>query len=342
MKKLATALFLFSLFIAVFNSLEGRQINWLTNYDEAIQISRSTSKPIVLLFTGTDWCSWCMRLEEEALNTPDFAEVVGDKFIFVKLDFPLNRKQIPEIANQNKNLKKQFAISGYPTIIIIDSHQRPIGSVGYRPGGGKQYGLHLMRMVDGHVAYQQKLDSLSYQVPSGEELRILYDRAIQLKREKDANYIASTGLNSDQRHFFLLERYRLLSEQGQHHSEEALKIRQQLLSSDPTNSQLTHYQIAVIDFDVCCRTETDPTPETTVAALTNYIQKFGNEDKDNIWRLQMLISQVYLEKNQFAEALKYAQSSYQAAPPTKQSEIAIAIHSIEQHLPRSYSEIKTP
>lgn len=333
MKPFTSLMFLLLLLIAPIGGMKAGSINWLTNYDEATKISRSTSKPMLLLFTGTDWCSWCMKLEEEALNTADFADLVADKFVFVKLDFPLNRKQIPEIINQNKQLKKQFAITGYPTVVILDPQQRAIGTVGYRPGGGKQFGFHLLKMLEGSATYQQKMDGLGYQVPSGGELRLLYNQAISLKREKDAHYIAATGLNSDQRHFFLLESYRLLSERGLNQSEEGLKIKQQLLSSDPTNSRLTHYQIAVIDFDVSCRMGLESSPEKTAAALVNYIQKFGNEDKDNNWRLQMLISQVYLEKNRFTEALQYAQASYLSAPPSKQAEIATAIHGIEDQIP---------
>lgn len=333
MKKsiLFTCLFLLSNFVLSAYDNRG-QINWLTNYEEALRQGAATSKPIILFFTGSDWCSWCIKLEEESLNTPEFADLAGKEFVFLKLDYPLNRRPPPEIVIQNKKLKKEFDIQGYPTIVMIDGEkQQIIGRTPYRAGGGRQFALFLLNMRDQHKPYQQKIDNLGKQSFSGAELRELYDQATQLKREQDANHIAATGLDSDQRHFFLLERYRLLSEQGQNNSEAALAIRQQLLASDPSNRKLTHYQVAVIDFDASCRNAKD-SPQATVAALTDYIEKFGDKDKDNIWRLQMLISQVYFEKNQLAEALKYAQSSYSSAPKEVQPEIITAIHNIETQL----------
>lgn len=313
------------------SEIEARQITWQTNYDEAVRTARASSKPLLLFFTGSDWCTWCMKLEEESLNTPDFAEAVGDKFVFVKLDFPLNRTQPQDIASQNKKLQKQFDISGFPSIVILDPTQlKPMGTAGYRPGGGRAYGAFLLNIVGNYGGYRQKLGQLEERPVSGPELRLLYEQATELKRENDALYIAAVGVESDEKHFFLLERYRLLAQQNQGHSDAAIAIKQRLLASDPYNLKLTHYQVAVIDFETSCRMEDkSANADDTVACLVDYIQKFGENDRDNLWRLQMLISQVYFEKNQVPEALLYAEASLQAAPASVQPEIAAAIHSIE-------------
>jgi protein disulfide-isomerase len=311
-------------------SAEARPINWLTNYDEAVKIAHTTSKPILLFFTGSDWCSWCMKLEEESLNQADFAETAGDKFVFVKLDFPLNRTQPAEIANQNKKLQKQFNVTGFPSIVILDPQQlKPIGTAGYKPGGGKQYGLYLLKIVDGHASYKQKIDNLDKQPISGIELRQLYEQANELKREGDALYIAMIGMDSDQKHFFLLERYRHLAEQGNNHSEAALAIKQQLLAMDPNNQKLIPYQIAMLDFESSCRSDKNhASADVTVSSLVEYVSKYGEKDKENYWRLEMLISQVYFEEGKLSEALQHAKASYNAAPSTVQPEIATAINNI--------------
>lgn len=314
---------------------EARQITWLNNYDEAVKVAQTTSKPILLFFTGSDWCSWCIKLEDEALKQPDFADTAGDKFVFVKLDFPLNRTQSAETTNQNKKLQRQFNVTGFPSIVILDPHQlKPIGTAGYKPGGGKQYGLYLLKIVDDHASYKQKIDHLDKQPLSGTELRALYDQANELKREGDALYITMVGMDSDQKHFFLIERYRLLSEQGHSHSETAQAIKQQLLALDPNNQKLIPYQVAMIDFECTCRTQHNHhSADITVAALVEYVNKYGDNDKENRWRLEMLISQVYFEEGNFPEALKHAKASYNAAPSTVQPEIAIAINNIshQQH-----------
>ena len=69
--------------------------------------------------------------------------------------------------------------------------------------------------------------------------------------------------------------------------------------------------------------------ELAIAPLVAYLEKFGSQDKENKWRLQMIISQVYLDKNKLAQALHYAQSSYDAAPTAIKPEIATAIRNLQ-------------
>lgn len=336
MKKLVMVWFLVMLSWAYFapaSEGRGNRINWLQNYDEAIRTARASSKPIVILFTGSDWCTWCIKLEDEALNTQEFADAAGDKFVFVKLDFPLNRTQPADIAAQNKRLQKQFAVQGYPTVVILDSEQRSIGTTGYRPGGGKQYATYLLQLIDGHTAYQQKVQNLENHSLSGIELKILYEQAAELNREQDAERLLVAGVASDQKNFFLLEQYRHLAEQDLSESQEAKAIRKQLLESDPNNMKLTYYQVAIIDFEAACRSaDRNCPPEIIVAPLTAYIEKFGKQDKDSLWRLQMIISQVYLEKNKLPEALQFAQSSYHVAPATAQPDISFTIRNLQAQL----------
>lgn len=332
-----SVMFLMALFLSSFcftnaEAASGGRINWFTDYDEAVKVSRATSKPMVLLFTGSDWCSWCKKLDQEVLKTADFAEVAGDKFVFVLLDFPLNTTAPANLTAQNKKLQKEFNIQGFPTIIILDSQQKKIGTSGYRPGGGKQYAQYLLKLVDDHGVYQNKMQNLDKQQLSGMELKQLYEQALSTERESDADKISLLGIASDQKQYFLLERYRTLAEGGQIHTQEAITIKQQLLSSDPNNAKLTYYQVAVIDFEANCREMDKDTPEHRVASLVDYIDRFGAKDKDNIWRLEMIVSQVYFENNKLPEALQYAQSSYREAPSTVQPEIASAIKSIQSQI----------
>lgn len=308
---------------------EGRssRITWLTNYDEAVKISRASSKPILLLFTGSDWCTWCIKLEKEALNTPEFAEAAADKFVFVKLDFPVNKALSPELTAQNKRLQKDFNVSGFPTVILLDTQQKSIGTTGYRAGGGKQYAQHLFKMVDDSAVYKQKLGSLDTQQLSSSDLQQLYERAVALGQVNEANRIVAAGLQSDQQQFFLIEKYRQLADEGKIQTSEATTLKEQLLSKDPSNTLHTYYQVAMIDFEALCREmhEGMVTPEQVVAPLLSYIKQFGECDKSNLWRLEMLVSQTFYDKDRLSEALEYAEFSYNAAPPTVQPDIATAI-----------------
>lgn len=327
-------IFLSMLLTSVFslaNADDGyNRISWQTNYDEAVRQSRSTSKPIVMLFTGSDWCTWCIKLEQESLNTAEFAQAAGNKFIFLKLDFPVGKSLPADLVAQNKQLQKRFGVSGFPTIVIIDPNQQVIGTTGYKPGGGRAYAAHLSQLAEEHAAYNQSMQHLNKQSFNGTELKHLYEHAEQCGRCSDANQITKLGVTSDQKHFFLLENYRLLGEQGKIHSEEAKTIRQQLVADDPNNFKLTYYQVALIDFEASTKeTNGNVAPEVTIAALVDYIEKFGSKDKENLWRLQMIISQVYFDQDNLPDALRYAKSSYQSAPSAAQPQIATAIKNIQ-------------
>jgi protein disulfide-isomerase len=124
----------------------GNQINWQTDYRQALSQAQASSKPLLLLFTGSDWCSYCIKLEHDILQTPEFVNTIGDQFVFVKLDFP-RRFQLPEnIQKQNASLQERFGISGYPTIILVDpATERQIGKAGYQAEDGKAYAQRLLQ-----------------------------------------------------------------------------------------------------------------------------------------------------------------------------------------------------
>ncbi|MDA0767040.1 MAG: thioredoxin family protein [Verrucomicrobia bacterium] len=37
---------------------------WGTDWDAAKAQAKKENKPILINFTGTDWCGWCIRLEK--------------------------------------------------------------------------------------------------------------------------------------------------------------------------------------------------------------------------------------------------------------------------------------
>lgn len=310
-------------------------ITWTSNYEEALTLAKTGNKPVVLFFTGTDWCGWCNKLEEEVFDTKEFAELVGKKFIFVKLDFPLYKSLPANINTQNKQLQKKFGVRSFPTLVMLDpTSEQPIGTTGYRPGGGKQYASHLERLANNFFAYKQKVTSLHSQKLSKPELRKLYEKSKELDLEQDTIYILNIGMQSEDKNFFLTEKYRLLANEGQIHSKEAVALKQQLQNLDPNNDQHFQYEMAVIEFEAFSEEmhKEHYAPDLAVAPLVHYINKFGSTDKENLWRLEMIISQVYLDKDKLSNALTHAQAAYDAAPSNIQTEIAAAIKSIQSQL----------
>ncbi|MCH9625380.1 MAG: Disulfide bond reductase DsbH [Chlamydiales bacterium] len=123
------------------------KLTWLTNYSQAVQEAQKEHKHILLFFTGSDWCGWCKKLHQEVFASPEFAKAEGSRFVFVDVDFPMNKKLPADEAQQNAMLKQKFGISGYPTVIILDSNENFVAEAGYRPGGWKAYADFLNQLI---------------------------------------------------------------------------------------------------------------------------------------------------------------------------------------------------
>lgn len=334
MKKIVSSLVvLCCLFVA---AVHGDNIRWLDDYEQAVNESKSTSKPILLLFTGTGWCAYCDKLEEEVLTTPDFARAVGNKFIFVKINYPTPDNLSPKLAAQHKQLQDKYDIRGFPSVILIDSQQKQMGQTGYRSGGGQSYAQHLQKIVQDYNNYQGSMQNVEKHPQTGAFLKHLYEKSKELSLDNDTNLIVRLGLQSDERLFFMMERYRFIAEEGMIHEKEAQTLRRQLMESDLENINHTHYQLAIIDFEAYSE-EMDKehySADIAVAPLSDYIQKFGKQDPENLWKIHMIISQVYLDKNELEKALLHAQYSQRASPPAAESDIAAAVKGIEQMIAR--------
>jgi protein disulfide-isomerase len=139
------------------------QIHWHENYADAAKLSASTGKPIFLLFTGSDWCTYCIKLENEVFATPEFSQDLANRLIFVKLDYPPKASVPPQIKEQNEALKRKFNIQGFPTVILLDSKGGQIGVTGYKTGGGKSYADHIQKLLNNHSAYLQKMNTAESQ-----------------------------------------------------------------------------------------------------------------------------------------------------------------------------------
>lgn len=137
MKNLFFCFFACTLFFS--SHLLSAQIQWQTNYQQALEQAKSSNKPVLLFFTGSDWCTWCHRLEDEVLKTPAFANALGDKMIFVTLDYPKRATADAQLKAQNQALQQKYSIQGYPTVIVIDGNEKVLTRTGYEAGGAENY-----------------------------------------------------------------------------------------------------------------------------------------------------------------------------------------------------------
>ena len=106
-----------------------------TNFPRAAALARSTKRPLLLAFVGTDWSISSLKLDREVFDQADFADNSKYNFVLCKIHFYQTREQSPETARQNDELATRYNIREFPTVVVLSPDGREIGRLGYIPGG---------------------------------------------------------------------------------------------------------------------------------------------------------------------------------------------------------------
>lgn len=112
---------------------------WEQDYDQALALAKKKKKPLLVFFTGSDWCGPCKILHKSYFETEEFTKLSNKNLVLYKADFPRRTDLVsPEMKQKNNELQVQFAVRGYPTMILINPKDgTEIGrQVGYSPAMG--------------------------------------------------------------------------------------------------------------------------------------------------------------------------------------------------------------
>jgi thioredoxin-related protein len=134
MKTLTTTLAL--LFTTLHLTASGE--HWGTDLAAAKAAAKKENKHVLLDFTGSDWCPPCKKLTAEVLTQKEFIDYATKHLVLVELDFPNKKAQSAELKAANAMLKDEFAIKGFPTLILLSPDGKELWrKVGYGSGGPK-------------------------------------------------------------------------------------------------------------------------------------------------------------------------------------------------------------
>ena len=144
MKKIIFTLFLTALISA--NSLAQEKLTWHTDVNAALEIAVNENKKVMLFFTGSDWCGWCTKLQNEVFRTSEFEKWSND-MVLVELDFPRRTPQDAKLRNQNQQLQSMFKVRGYPAVHFVNPEKMAdgkmnlnnLGKTGYVRGGASKW-----------------------------------------------------------------------------------------------------------------------------------------------------------------------------------------------------------
>ena len=126
---------------------------WLTDFDEAKAAAAKQGRHLLVDFSGSDWCGWCIKLDDEVFSKAEFTGAATNDFVLCVLDFPNkpeNKAKIPEARQaRNRELMKQYGVQGFPSVLLFDDKGALYSRTGYRPGGPAPYLAHLADLKKG-------------------------------------------------------------------------------------------------------------------------------------------------------------------------------------------------
>src|SRR3954469_12174232 len=119
--------------------VSAEELTWLTDVPKAVAQAKEEKKLVMLDFTGSDWCGWCIKLHKEVFSQPEFSDYAKKNLVLVEVDFPRSKPQSEAQKKANQALQAKYSIEGYPTIIVLDGNGKKVGQLGYEPGGPKAF-----------------------------------------------------------------------------------------------------------------------------------------------------------------------------------------------------------
>jgi protein disulfide-isomerase len=140
MKTIALLSIIFLTSLPLFGQKASKEdVVWHTDFNKAMELSKKENKPMMLFFTGSDWCGWCVKLKKEVFSQSEFKQWAQDNVILVEVDFPKYTAQPEELKTQNRMLQQQFSVMGYPTCWFVKADKLKDGKVNFTQLGSKGY-----------------------------------------------------------------------------------------------------------------------------------------------------------------------------------------------------------
>jgi thioredoxin-related protein len=135
--------------LAIFACSARADVTWLTDFKQAQQEAKTGSKLLLVDFTGSDWCGWCIKLNREVFSKPEFKDYATKNLVLMEVDFPRGKKLNTAMQQQNEELAQHYQIEGFPTIVVLNGVGQKVGELGYMPGGPEAFIAELEKIRKG-------------------------------------------------------------------------------------------------------------------------------------------------------------------------------------------------
>ncbi|WP_339739681.1 thioredoxin family protein [uncultured Sunxiuqinia sp.] len=122
---------------------------WLTKLDEAKSKATETNQNILLVFSGSDWCVPCMKLEKSIWNSEEFKTFSDDHFVLLRADFLKQKKNrlSEEQQAHNEQLAEKYNPNGFfPLVLVLNNEGEVLGQTGYKNVSPSEYIKQLVEL----------------------------------------------------------------------------------------------------------------------------------------------------------------------------------------------------
>ena len=131
---------LFGLLVLVSNI--GLAQDWQTDFEEAKKIATEQDKNIIIVFSGSDWCAPCIKLDKNIWQSEAFKKEAAEEWVLVKANFPRKKaNELPkEQTEHNRKLAEKYNIEGsFPLVVILDKNVKVLGKMGFKNVSPEEY-----------------------------------------------------------------------------------------------------------------------------------------------------------------------------------------------------------
>lgn len=102
-------------------------LNWMPNYKEALKKSKKEKKPVLIYFTGSDWCGPCKTLDKNLFHTEKFKALSDKSLVLLEVDIPRRLDIVsPEKLIENKSIQKKYKVKSFPTLMFVNHRGKKI------------------------------------------------------------------------------------------------------------------------------------------------------------------------------------------------------------------------
>jgi thioredoxin-related protein len=161
-------------------AVQAAEEGWLVDFEEAKKLSKETGKPILMEFTGSDWCPPCKALHKAVLSQDVFKTEVPKSYILLKLDNPRDKShQTDAEKKQYPVLAKKYGVRGVPTVMLVDDEGKPFHQqVGFGGDKAEKWVADIVAKSEIRAKRDSALEKAA--AASGVEKAKLLDEAINL------------------------------------------------------------------------------------------------------------------------------------------------------------------